>query len=815
MPVASSAELLAVVKKSKLVPFDQLARFADTWSPDAPPADTAQALVKAGLITTFQSRLLLQGKSKGFVVAGKYKVLDLLGSGGMGSVYLCQHLTLQTAVALKILPSQVAGDGETKERFYREARAFATLNHPNLVRGFDLDADGDMHFIVMEYVDGVDLQALVSKAGPLSVARAVSYVRQAVVGLGHAHARGWVHRDIKPANICIDRGGTARVLDMGLARMVGGGKDGGITRAFNPGSVLGTADYLSPEQALGEDVDGRSDIYSLGCTLYYLLSARMPFGDGNTAQKLVWHQLKPPPPLAEVRSDIPAGLVRVVEQMMAKKPAERPQTADEVAVALAPWDTGGPHPPEATEFPRRLPAGLAVPLPLTPVASTPNPNSGTALTAPLSPGPASSGVLSQIRATGESAARVATKTKLPRWVPIVTILIVSIGGLAGGGYFFFAPPDLKPPEQQQSVAVTPFHGNVIVVSSMYGPGLGYPTAAGPIDVPRPICRTVAEALEKVRGKSPEDGYRIMLLDEQHAEQLDVNAAGLPAGLVIESATPNKVPTTWLPPPATDPAKPLVRLVGSSGLSVSGMSLDGMNRVDTLLVLDGPGEDTRVLDMLLTRYLQHAAVLNVAAGKPDAPVTLSRVRAFSNGPARPDAGLLLKSGGATSRYVVAEDCRFEGPGIAGVTIAGSAEYVTVRNARMFDLHAGVRVAAGPMENIRLTVERCTMARVKAAVRADGVPPGAADARIAVRNCLFIESGHWQSGPQVTPSSATKLLRGSDGNRWDKLTTVSEPYIVRPATVDLSNDPANDSAFLRYPPDNPLSKAGAGGEPVGAR
>ena len=356
MPVATSNELLTTLGRSELVPATRLRAWLDRHpgAADDTPRELAVRLVSAGLVTPFQAKGLLQGRHKGYFIARKYKVLDQLGSGGMGAVYLCEHLTLGSLVAVKVLPPVPSENPEARERFYREARAFASLNHPNLVRGFDVDADGKIHFIVMEYVDGVDLQALVARRGPLPAARAANYVRQAAVGLAHAHARGWVHRDIKPANIAVDRAGVARVLDMGLARMALAGGDW-ITRHYGETTLLGTPDYLAPEQAAGGAVDGRTDVYSLGATLYFLLTARAPFPGGSVAQKLIAHQLKPPPSVRAVRPDLPAGLAAVAETMMAKRPDDRYQSGLELADALARWDAGGPFPPADDEAPSRHP----------------------------------------------------------------------------------------------------------------------------------------------------------------------------------------------------------------------------------------------------------------------------------------------------------------------------------------------------------------------------------------------------------------------------------------------------------------------------
>src|SRR5262245_21858824 len=185
--------------------------------PETPPA-LAEAMLRDGLLTRFQAENLLAGKWRGFIIAGKYRLLQRVGSGGMGTVYLCEHVHMRRKVALKVLPREQAADDASRDRFYREARAVAALDHPNIVRAHDIDHEDNLHFLVMEYVDGSSLQQLVKQHGPLEPLRAANYIRQAALGLQHAHEAGLVHRDIKPGNLLVDRAGTVKVLDMGLAR---------------------------------------------------------------------------------------------------------------------------------------------------------------------------------------------------------------------------------------------------------------------------------------------------------------------------------------------------------------------------------------------------------------------------------------------------------------------------------------------------------------------------------------------------------------------------------------------------------------------
>lgn len=358
MPVpGTQQELLQLVTKSGLLAADRLDEFVRTHRESLPadPGDLAQLLVTEGLLTNFQAGQLIQGKWRGFMI-GKYKVLERLGHGGMGQVYLCEHARMRRRVAVKVLPTDHAEDPANLERFFREARAAASLDHPNIVRAFDLDQDGKVHFLVMEFVNGPSLFDLVKKNGPMEMSRACHYVREAAVALQHAHEAGLIHRDIKPSNIMVDRSGAVKLLDLGLARFYADNVDT-ITQRYDANNVLGTADYVAPEQTRDSHaVDTRADIYALGCTFYYLLAARPPFPEGTPTQKLIWHQSRTPRRLPTIRPDLPSGVVAIVETMMAKRPDQRFQTPGELVQALEPWTRTPVAPPADAELPVLSPA---------------------------------------------------------------------------------------------------------------------------------------------------------------------------------------------------------------------------------------------------------------------------------------------------------------------------------------------------------------------------------------------------------------------------------------------------------------------------
>jgi serine/threonine protein kinase len=345
-PPATATEFLDLLRKSGLVEDRVLdAQLEKLRNGNALPDQSlalARLLIREGTLTKFQAEQLLQGRWRRFII-GKYKILEPLGTGGMARVYLCEHKFMRRRVAVKVLPASKAQDTAARERFYREARAVAALDHPNIVRAYDIDQDGDLHFLIMEHIDGPNLQDLVKQQGPLDIGTAANFIRQAALGLQHAHERaGLIHRDVKPGNILVDRGGVIKVLDLGLARFFHDANDQ-LTKEFDE-KVLGTADYLAPEQvADGARVDIRADIYSLGATFYFILTGLPPFGkEAPSALKRIWHQVRQPKPVQSLRPDLSPDLAQIVARMMSKEPAKRYQTPLEVAEALAPWAQKAP-----------------------------------------------------------------------------------------------------------------------------------------------------------------------------------------------------------------------------------------------------------------------------------------------------------------------------------------------------------------------------------------------------------------------------------------------------------------------------------------
>jgi eukaryotic-like serine/threonine-protein kinase len=375
MVPSKSYELAEALRRADLLTPSQILKLASELLPSLSedPQELAFALVQRGWLTSYQAEQVLLGNAQQLVLGG-YRLLAPLGSGGMGLVYKAWQKKLNRTVALKVIrPELMNQNRAAAERFRREALAVAQLSHPNIVSIYDADEVGDTHFIVLEFVDGPDLERLVQEGGPLPVALACEYVRQAALGLQHAYEAGLVHRDIKPSNLLISRPESARrggdgagwnewgtsfsrglvkILDMGLARMESMLESkASLTRE---GAMMGTPDYVAPEQAVdASSVDIRADLYSLGGTFYYLLTGQLPFPGGTVIEKLLKHQQSEPVPIEETRSDVPEEIRLVVRRLMAKSPLQRFQTPIELVLALEQIL----RPQEAVKVPNMVPAG--------------------------------------------------------------------------------------------------------------------------------------------------------------------------------------------------------------------------------------------------------------------------------------------------------------------------------------------------------------------------------------------------------------------------------------------------------------------------
>ena len=341
----SSEQFLRQVVASELLTAEEIAAIVAALPEERRASEgeqMARELVRQKKLTRYLAEQIYSGKGKTLVL-GNYVVLDKLGQGGMGVVLKAEHKRLKRLVALKVMSANIVKTPDALKRFHREVEAAAKLRHPNVVATDDADEAKGTHFLVMEYVEGTDLSALVKKQGTLSVEQSVQCIIQAARGLEFAHSQGVVHRDIKPANLLLDSKGTVKILDMGLARIEGdSGSQGELT---STGAVMGTVDYMAPEQALStKHADARSDIYSLGVSLWYLLIGRCVYDGDTLMSKLLSHRDSPIPSLREFNTEVPESIDLVFRKMVAKKPADRYQTMTEVIRDLEACQSGSaPH----------------------------------------------------------------------------------------------------------------------------------------------------------------------------------------------------------------------------------------------------------------------------------------------------------------------------------------------------------------------------------------------------------------------------------------------------------------------------------------
>jgi eukaryotic-like serine/threonine-protein kinase len=345
MPVACGP-LLEALRRSQLLDAGQLQELVARVPGQADGTVLANAILRRGWLTPYQVRELVDGRVEDLAL-GEYVLLDVLGQGGMARVFKARHRRLNRLCALKVIlpgrlqePSQLA-------RFHREAAAAALLDHPNIVRVYDAGECRGVPYLALEFIDGTDLARAIQRAAPLPAAAVCEWVREAALGLQHAHDHGLVHRDLKPSNLMLTRAGVVKILDLGLVQLApvipGGAVPDKLTTS---GSFLGTAAYLAPEQALDpKGVDIRADLYSLGCTLFHLLTGQVPFPGDNLAATLLAHQQTVPPWVAVLRPDLPPDLSALVYRLLAKNPADRYQTPDQLARALTPFARGATVPP--------------------------------------------------------------------------------------------------------------------------------------------------------------------------------------------------------------------------------------------------------------------------------------------------------------------------------------------------------------------------------------------------------------------------------------------------------------------------------------
>ena len=336
----STHDLVRELHTLGLLSPQQTERFAESEDARETAHECAARLVEAGLLTWYQAEQLLAGKGRHLVI-GPYVLLERLGHGGMGHVYKAEHRLMKRVVALKIAGRVRAGqdDSDAASRFRREVEAVGRLRHPGIVTAYDAGEVRGRLYLTMEYIEGIDLERLVRESGPLSVDLACEIVRQTAEALHHTHERGLIHRDIKPSNLMLAAPGvTVKLLDLGLAAVM----DNSLSAEEE---LCGTPDFMAPEWGREQRrTDVRGDLYSLGCTFYYLLTGQVPYPGGNGTEKLLRHSLDVPTPLRQLRPDVSVAVAVVVERLMARALEERYPTAADVATDLS---TLGCRPAEA------------------------------------------------------------------------------------------------------------------------------------------------------------------------------------------------------------------------------------------------------------------------------------------------------------------------------------------------------------------------------------------------------------------------------------------------------------------------------------
>jgi serine/threonine protein kinase len=878
MPAPTSTqELIDLAKKSGVVEEKRLeavlAKLRASNAFPTEPGRLAGILVRDGVLTHFQAEQFLQGRWRRFTI-GKYKVMEKLGSGGMGNVYLCEHKFMRRRAAVKVLPAAKAEDPSSLERFYREARAVAALDHPNIVRAYDIDQDDKLHFLVMEYVDGASFQELIKKFGPMDITRAAHYIRQAAIGLQHAHqTAGLVHRDVKPGNVLVDRTGIVKVLDMGLARFFHDEEDV-LTKKYDE-SVLGTADYLAPEQALdSHGVDIRADIYSLGATFYFILTGSTPFSEGTVAQKLIWHQTRQPKSVALLRPEVPAEMAAVLEKMMAKEPAQRYQTPAEVVEALAPWTQQPIPPPPEKEMPRLSPAAMGSmseisigsglhglsPAASRPPAGTPSPAPTRPVAPPAATKPSSTPPRTQGAITpAPPPTKTAPRSTEPAWKD--TVAVTSSPREENGG----VPWDkLTNDTDNPSARVdTIVYGPRSQVSRAEGiqrhPYFWYFVAAGIFvlivllgilwnvfhGAPEPktssSSRTSSRTLYVTSQKGKADdfltikdalvrarpGDRIVVQKDTHEEHLQIEERRYGKGVLLEGQSPSGGRTVWRLP-KNSKEKALLELHNTEGLSVKGFTFDGENRLDDLVVLFGecPG---LTLDGIDCQGFKHSAV-NIlhCTGTADRPVTITALRATTVNKA--EAALLFNYRESITKprannHIRVSHCVFAGPFQAAVELMGPEQDLEFRGNRLFGAENGFLYKPSKGANpLQIAIISNTLCRLQTGLAFESLPQtvNPNQDRVVLEKNLFAQtpiiakvvasSGDQVKNPEALPSLAGQLIQSS-GNVRDPSSQEGNIILNAFAVVfpPLPQDSNDMQRFLRYPKSSPLTERGSPGVP----
>jgi serine/threonine protein kinase len=857
MPAPATAdEFLDLIRRSGIAEDTRigvsLQRLTEGTGVPSEAKPLAEALVREGLLTFFQAEQLLQGKWKRFTI-GKYKVLERLGAGGMGQVFLCEHKLMRRRVAVKVLPAAKAQDPSSLERFYREARAVAALDHPNIVRAYDIDHDESLHFLVMEYVDGANLQDLVKRAGhPLDPVRACHYIFGAAVGLQHAHEMGLVHRDIKPGNILVDRAGVVKILDMGLARFFHDEEDQ-VTRKYDE-TILGTADYLSPEQALdSHGVDIRADIYSLGGTFYYLLTGKPPFPDGNVTQKLLWHQNREPTPVRGLRPEVPEEIAQVVARMMAKEPAQRYQTPAEVMAALAVWVQAPIAPPTDAELPQLSPAlagagsgQTTTRIPVGPPTLTSGPSTVTGatvasgwITAPRSdtprtppptarPAATPATGIPPVAAPAKAAPRPAAKSAATAggiWEELASETQTDARTDTDRPRKPAAPRTgrtANPPSRRLVFLIALgsglllgllgagaylFFGKKTSGTTQTGAGgrTWYVAPFGSSPDPDHTLTTLRGALEQA---GPNDTVMILAdrLDEPPLRLSDAGR-GSKKGITVQAGSPSGE-VVWAPR-GTGRGVPALELIAVEDFHLSGLTVELGGPVESGIAVVGSCPGLTLENVTVQNPKTAGFHFQRALGEEGRPIRLHKCRVTA-GP-KCEAAVLFTLG---NKLIRVENCRLEGPGRDAVKIDGIVLETELRDNRVYNFDTGVELAGKlpATSSFSLTLANNTFHTIsQAGVATEHALSGAKQHLTVTRNYFALTK-------QIVTSPAAKLpgLKASENAR-DAATKdgkLKPDALTVPGYELPAPNPASDRDFLR-PTDGKLSAVGPNRVAVGAR
>lgn len=814
---------LSNLKRSGLIESGRL----DQFLADLPGAPTsafplAKALVHGGLLTPFQAGHLLKGRTLGFLIAGKYKVLDLLGTGGMGAVYLVEHVRLHCLYAMKTLPRERIKDPAALARFYREARATAAINHPNIVRTHDVDQDRDLHFLVMDYVDGCDLQRVIDVNGPLEVSAAAHLISQTATGLQQIHNTGWVHRDVKPGNILITREGVVKILDLGLARLFDEAKS--VTQQYSESGVLGTADYLAPELAIdGNVLDIRSDLYSLGVVMYHLLAGRTPFGKGSVAQKLMWANLRQPDPLEQLRPDLPPELIAIVMRLLAKEPADRFQYPNEVVDALVPWTQEFFGPPPSQWFPAPNVAAATVTArsggSRPTLSNTPNPrpesssrigtsrkrSPETGSSDGAQPQSGSKNPILQESPLKWHAWTLRSPTHVTALAAAVLAVVCGIGWALIGGQ---AKDSTKDPVTSKPSTADFSHV------------LGNPPSGNPPIYASGGNNTLAKGVERAKS-----GDWIVVPGNKVEGTLDIDGSTFGREVTIIGVVGPNGPPVWRPQNSAGRSTPLIRVTGVERLVIENLTLDGEGRLDHLVEIRGRCPGLKLTKLQMKGFQKRAVVLDGARGEADGEIVLDHLRVTVD----PAVGLAEAAvafrpslpgvaPAVANQHVRVTDCRFEGGFATAVSIEGPSVYLSFQRNRFYRCRDGFRLTDNPAaDRVRLTVEGNTLVGVERVLNLERLPSPDENNRFVFRNNLFVRAPILvRAGRTLGADDQARLFVGSAGNIHDPDSGREGGTLLgaRAMTFNpLPTDPADDNQFLKYPADQPLATTGIGRQPVG--